>query len=160
MNHLKNNKGSSYVYTIVIVLIVCIFINFLMQFYTLWVSANNIKNATENAIISVALDNYDEMYSSEREGYTGAYKKESGSWKVNISNGDVYSKLKSGLNLKKDGNAYIKYSGDSQTFKLSNLDVNATAAIFRSSGSTTNLFNAKATIDLEMPITFLGVAVT
>ena len=61
------------------------------------------KNATENAIISVALDNYDEMYSSEREGYTGAYKKESGSWKVNISNGDVYSKLKSGLNLKKDG---------------------------------------------------------
>ena len=157
IKHLKNNTGDGYIYAVVLILVVFMFVNFLFQFFVLTMNAKNIKNAVENAIVSVSLDNYAKMYSSEREGYTGAYKKDGGSWNINISNGDVYAKLTKSLNLTKQGSNYIRFSGDSKAFTLSNFNVEATAAIFKSTGSTTNMFQARATIELEMPLSFMGI---
>lgn len=160
MKYLKNNKGMSYILAVVLILVVFIMLSFLLEYLTITASTKQIKNALENAVVSVSLDNSPYTYSSQREGYTGAYTKENGSWAVKISNGDVYAKLKDNLHLTQNGGSYIKYSGQRVDFILSNLNVQAIGAEFLSAGDTTKMFQAKISIDVEIPVMFLGNKIT
>lgn len=160
MKYLKNNKGMSYILAVVLILVVFIMLSFLLEFYTITTSTKQIKNALENAVVSVSLDNSPNTYSSQREGYTGAFKKESESWATQISNGDVFAKLTDNLHLVQNGGSYFKYSGKRIDFILSNLNVQATGAAFKSAGDTTRMFQAKVSIDVEIPVMFLGQQIT
>jgi len=154
--YLKNKKGSAYINAVVIILLAFILINFLIQFYIITINTSKIKKAIDSAVISVSLDNYEKTFSSQREGYTGAYIKDGASWKVDVSTGDVYAKLTDNLSLKKEGSTYTKYNGENVAFSISGLNVNATAAAFKTSGDTTSKFTANTTVDLSIPVYFMG----
>ena len=108
-----------------IILLAFILINFLIQFFIITINTSKIKKAIDSAVISVSLENSEKTFSSQREGYTGAYIKDGASWKVDVSTGDVYAKLTDNLSLKKEGGTYTKYNGENVAFSISGLNVNA-----------------------------------
>ena len=155
--YLTNNKGSESLFIVAALIIFLMIFSVYYQYHTLKINADMVKNAVENATISVCLDNFDEMYSSDREGYTGAYSKQGSSWKLDVSQGDVYAKLKDNLSLVYDDGKYVKYDGNKICYTLSGLNVNAKASAFRSDTYSETMFNADSTINIRMELSFLGV---
>jgi hypothetical protein len=118
--------------------------------------AQGVRDSVQSSIISVSTGNYSEVYASLREGYSGGYVNDGGGFNEQINTGDVYARLSGLLGLRREGSRYVKYvGGDVVEYRLSNLTVNVINAPFApSNGSTSQRFQAEATIFLEVPLSF------
>jgi hypothetical protein len=117
--------------------------------------ARGIRNSIQSAIISVALENYDNVYAALREGYSGGYVNNGNGFNERLDLGNVYNSIDSVLGLRHEGAFHTKYIEDTVEYRLSNLTVtiiNAPFAPLRSDAE--QQFLAEATIYLEVPLSF------
>ena len=71
---LKDKKGSMFPFTVAIVIALMFILLGVCEYMKLMITVSGIKDAYEEAIISVVNDNYNEVYHCVREGYAGGYE--------------------------------------------------------------------------------------
>lgn len=149
--HLRNNKGSGALWAVILTLVVLTIACAVYEYARLQIIASGVRDAVQSAIISVANDNYNEVYSGVREGYSGGYELQSSdNWEDWMDTGDVYAKLDELLGL--DG-SHAKSTGGKVEYSLSDLTVDITNAPFAQPASE-NRFFGDVTLHLEVPLSF------
>lgn len=151
---LKSKKGDMNVLTIAIVIIMLMIILVASEFYKMIIISSGVKDAYEEAIISVVNDNYNEVYHCVREGYGGGYLPTGAGFYSAVDNGDVEGRLVSLLGLNPNGSAYAKF-GESGTmeYQISEIRVQLHNTQIRVGGET---FSADGVLKLEIPVRFNG----
>ena len=149
----RSGEGTPMILAIVLVLLMLFCA--IAEFSRLWIIAQGVKEAAQQAGISTINDNYDDVYHSVREGYAaGWFPGGDGDWSESIAAGDIYGNLSYILGLTTDGEGYMKYAGNELEYTLSDLSVhisNNAIASGRSEG-----YLATATLHLEVPTRFAG----
>ena len=73
-----------------IVLVLLMLFCAVAEFCRIWIIAQGVKEAAQQAVISTVNDNYDDVYHAVREGYAaGWYPDGTGRWDESIDTGDV-----------------------------------------------------------------------
>lgn len=148
-------KGMSYPLVIAIALAIVIVSCGVFEYMRLMIIAQGVRDGVQSAIISVATENYDDVYASLREGYSGGYSNDGDGWNEQLDLGDVYARLDSVLGLRREGRNHIKYTEDVMEYRVSNLNINIINAPFAPSDrEAAQEFLAEATIYLEVPLSF------
>ena len=138
-----------------IVLVLLMLFCAIAEFSRLWIIAQGVKEAAQQAVISTVNDNYDDVYHAVREGYAaGWYPDGTGRWDESIDTGDVYGQLSETLGLENTAGGYQKISDGEVEYTISDLSVvleNNSLGSGQSEGYT-----ALVEIHLEVPVRFLG----
>ncbi|OME30050.1 hypothetical protein NSS98_22630 [Paenibacillus sp. FSL E2-0274] len=154
-NLLKNRSGSGIPLTVAVVLAVLILSCAVYEYLRLSIIGSGVRDAVQSAIISVATENYSNVYPSLRQSYSGGYIRSSNGWTIKISAGDIYTRLVGTLGLAQQGNQYVKLTGGQVEYILSNLKVTIQNPSFApASNESIQQFTAQAVIHLEAPLSF------
>ena len=149
----RSGEGTPMILAIVLVLLM-LFCT-IAEFSRVWIIAQGVKEATQQAVISTINDNYDDVYHAVREGYAaGWYPDGTGRWDESIDTGDVYGQLSETLGLENTAGGYQKISDGEVEYTISGLSVvleNNSLGSGQSEGYT-----ALVEIHLEVPVRFLG----
>lgn len=107
-----------------IVLVLLMLFCAVAEFCRIWIIAQGVKEAAQQAVISTVNDNYDDVYHAVREGYAaGWYPDGTGRWDESIDTGDVYGQLSETLGLENAAQGYQKLSGGEVEYTISGLSV-------------------------------------
>ena len=149
----RSGEGTPMILAIVLVLLMLFCA--IAEFSRLWIIAQGVKEAAQQAVISTVNDNYDDVYHAVREGYAaGWYPDGTGRWDESIDTGDVYGQLSETLGLENTAGGYQKISDGEVEYTISDLSVvleNNSLGSGQSEGYT-----ALVEIHLEVPVRFLG----
>ena len=149
----RSGEGTPMILAIVLVLLMLFCA--IAEFSRLWIIAQGVKEAAQQAVISTVNDNYDDVYHAVREGYAaGWYPDGTGRWDESIDTGDVYGQLSETLGLENTAGGYQKISDGEVEYTISDLSVvleNNSLGSGQSEGYT-----ALVEIRLEVPVRFLG----
>ena len=152
---LRCKKGNSYPLAICIALAIAIIASAGFEYMRLSLIAQGVRDGVQSAITSVAVENYDDVYASLREGYSGGYVNPGSGFNEQLDLGDVYARLVSVLGLRREGGYYVKYAGEVMEYRVSDLNVNVINSPFAPSDrDAAQKFLAEATIQLEVPLSF------
>ena len=152
---LQSKKAMSYPLAIAIALSIVIISCAGFEYMRLMLIAQGVRDGVQSAIISVATENYDDVYAALREGYSGGYVYGGSGFNEQLDLGDVYGRLDSLMGLKREGANHVKYTGDVMEYRVSNLKINIINAPFAPSDrDAAQKFLAEATIYLEVPLSF------
>lgn len=156
-NIIRDKRGTSFPLIVAVALALVIILCGIFEYMRLMIITSGVRDAVQSAVISTVNDNYDNVYHSVREGYSGGYKPSGSSWANRINYGDVYGRLDKALGLRSENGYHVKYAGKAVEFKLSNLSVNIRNAPLAPSNSRgAQNFLADVSILLEVPVTFGG----
>lgn len=152
---INDKKGSMFPLTVGIIVVLLIIMTGISEYMRLKTIASGVEKAIQSSIITVSVENYENIYSSTREKHSASYKynEEIENWKEVIDLGDVYEELDSLLGLMVEDNKHIKKTGPDLEYSLSGLDV----VILNSpliSNNTEDRFIAETFINLEVPLSF------
>lgn len=153
---LKEKKGNAILLACVIVIALILIFTGIMEYIRLQMIAQGVRDALQTSIISVATQNYDEVYNGLREGYSGGYYL-SGTdhWESKLDIGDVYGNLDELLGLHEDEEYHYKAAKDGYEFRLSDLKVNVVnVPLAPSDINHVSKFKAEAFISIEVPLSF------
>ena len=149
----RSGEGTPMILAIVLVLLMLFCA--IAEFSRLWIIAQGVKEAAQQAVISTVNDNYDDVYHAVREGYAaGWYPDGTGRWDESIDTGDVFGQLSETLGLENAAGGYQKISDGEVEYTISDLSVvleNNSLGSGQSEGYT-----ALVEIHLEVPVRFLG----
>lgn len=138
-----------------IVLILLMLFCTIAEFSRVWIIAQGVKEAAQQAVISTVNDNYDDVYHAVREGYAaGWYPDGTGRWDESVDTGDVYGQLSDILGLENTGHGYQKVTNGKVEYTISGLSVELDNNAL-SSGQNEG-YTAMVEIHLEVPVRFLG----
>lgn len=138
-----------------IVLVLLMLFCAVAEFCRVWIIAQGVKEAAQQAVISTVNDNYDDVYHAVREGYAaGWYPDGTGRWDESMDTGDVYGQLAGTLDLENTGSGYQKIAGGQMEYTVSGLTVELQNNAL-SSGQSEG-YTAIVELQLEVPIRFLG----
>jgi hypothetical protein len=153
---LGSKKANSYPLAICIALAIVILACGAFEYMRLMLIAQGVRDGVQSAIISVTTENYDDVYASLREGYSGGYVNGIGSgFSEQVDLGDVYGRLDGLMGLKKEGAYHVKYADGAMEYRISGLAVKVTnAPLAPSDRETAQKFLAEAAIRLEVPLSF------
>ena len=131
------------------------------EYFRLQIIAVGVRDALEDAIISVVNDNYAGVYHGVREGYSGGYLPYGdGAWEETLDEGDVYGHLAETLGLQRSGGKYVKYLGGNRNrleYAIDRLSVSIrNAPLAPSDPKSAQRFEADAILRLEVPVRFSG----
>ncbi|MNW41111.1 hypothetical protein D3C74_182380 [compost metagenome] len=151
----QNRSGSGFPLIIAIILAVLITSCAVYEYLRLSIIAAGIRDAVQSAIISVATNNYSNVYPGLRQSYSGGFNRSSSGWSEQISTGDIYSQLTETLGLIPENNHYVKQAGNQLEYSLSGLTVKILNAPFAPSDlNSIRQFTAQAVIHLKVPLSF------
>lgn len=151
----RSKKGASYPLALCIALGIIIISCGAYEYIRLVFIAQGVRDGVQSAIISVATENYDDVYAALREGYSGGYVGDGDGWDERLDLGDIYGRLDSVLGLRREGARHVKYSGAEKEYHVADLSVNVINAPFAPSDTdTAQKFLAEAAIYLEVPLSF------
>lgn len=151
----QNRYGSGFPLTIAIVLAVLIISCAIYEYLRLSIIAAGVRDAVQSAIISVATDNYSNVYPGLRQSYSGGFNRSSSGWSEQISTGDIYSQLTETLGLIPENDHYVKQVGNHLEYSLSGLTVKILNAPFAPiDPNSIRQFTAQAVIHLKVPLSF------
>ena len=95
---LRRHPGEGTPMILAIVLVLLMLFCTVVEFSRVWIIAQGVKEAAQQAVISTINDNYDDVYHAVREGYAaGWYPDGTGRWDESVDTGDVYGQLASTL---------------------------------------------------------------
>jgi hypothetical protein len=153
---LKENKGNSLPLACAIVMALILIFSGVSEYMRLQIIAKGVRDAFQTSVISVATQNYDDVYNGLREGYSGGYTlSTSDNWESKLDTGDVYSYLDNLLGLEKNEAYHMKMTGKETEYKLSELKINIlNAPLAPSNAESVQKFQAEAYIHLEVPLSF------
>ncbi|TYQ17849.1 UNVERIFIED_CONTAM: hypothetical protein Cloal_0221 [Acetivibrio alkalicellulosi] len=153
---LKERQGNALILACAIVISLILILSVLCEYIRLQMIAKGVRDALQTAVISIAVQNYDDLYNGLREGYSGGYVLTSfNRWESKIDTGDVYSHLEKSLGLKKESNCYVKLSGNLVEYRISGIKVDLINPPIAPRGDN-NLqqFKAESYLNLEVPLSF------
>lgn len=157
VNKLREKKGSIFPLTIAIVLSLFIIFAGVSEYLRLKLIVSGIKESIQSAVISLSIENYDNIYSSSREGYSGGYKyiDEKNRWEEMFHTEDLFNKLDELLDLRIEEDHHVKVvNGEYEyKYKLSDLEANIFNTPF-APNSNGDVFEADSYISLEVPLSF------
>ena len=88
---LRRHPGEGTPMILAIVLVLLMLFCTVAEFSRVWIIAQGVKEAAQQAVISTINDNYDDVYHAVREGYAaGWYPDGTGRWDESVDTGDVY----------------------------------------------------------------------
>ncbi|MEK4261897.1 hypothetical protein [Paenibacillus sp. FSL L8-0499] len=152
---LKNRSGSGFPLIVAVVLAVLLLSCAVYEFLRLSIIASGVRDAVQSAIISVATENYSNVYPSLRQSYSGGYIRSSGGWAIKVSTGDICTRLVKTLGLVQEGNQYVKRTGGEVEYTISDLKVTIQNPTFApASTESIQQFTTQAVIHLEVPLSF------
>jgi len=147
---LKNQDGNAALFAIVIVLSLILLFTVISEYLRLQIIVKGVRDAVQSSVISVTIENYDDVYNGLREGYSGGYELDSdNNWKAKVDMGAVLSNLSDTLGLvngKKYSSAHLEYT-------ISNLDVNILNTELAPNGNSKK-FESEVWLTLEVPLSF------
>ena len=152
----RRRPGEGTPMILAIVLVLLMLFCAIAEYSRVWIIAQGVKEATQQAIISTVNDNYDDVYHAVREGYAaGWYPDGGGNWDESLDIGDSYGQLSSTLGLQNaGGDTYQKIVDGVMEYAISGLTVEVQNNDL-SSGQSEG-YTAIAELHLEVPIRFLG----
>lgn len=154
-----NNKsgkysGGLYIWAIIIIYITIIISILFGKMYTIFLQGEKVKETMKEACIYVMTSNWDELYSSIREGYAGAYNF---SGEELLDADRVYDIMATELETTKNGGEYIKYlngtSGE-YVFKYYDIEMDMNNTGFR---NVNDSYNIDLKITFEAPFNLLFI---
>ncbi len=152
---IKDKSGASAPLILAIVLICIILAATVFEYMRLLIISNGVKEAAEEAVIDVATQNWDEAYAGLREGYSGGYRLTDSGWSRNLSNGNIYNRLKGLLGLQYESGYYVKYTGSVKEYSIYGLSVTVDNASFAPSNtSSISQLTVTGRITIEVPLSF------
>ena len=87
----SNQKGSGVPLSVAVVCVVLLLFCLISEYIRLQIIVSGVRDAVEDAVISVVNDNYAGVYHGVREGYSGGYLPYGdGAWEETLNEGDVY----------------------------------------------------------------------
>ena len=147
---IKNKEGSAAILACAVVICLFLLFSVISEYLRLQIIAKDVRDATQSAVVALAIANYDDVFTGLREGYSGGFELGSrGNWISRTDNGAVFTNLSSTLGLVNGR----RYSGDRLEYTLSNLEVNITNTSFAQAGNAEK-FTAEVWITLEVPLSF------
>lgn len=151
---LQNRSGMGYPLAIVIVLVVLLLSCCIFEYFRLSIIAAKVRDATQSAILSVATENYDLVYSGLRQSYSGGYTRSSYGWTETWTTGDVYKRISQELGLIQEGSNYVRKASNQTEYSISGLQVKILNSPFAPSSRSVQQFTAEAQIQLSVPLSF------
>jgi len=147
---LKNKEGSAAIYAVVIILALLMIFAVASEFLRLQIIAKGVRDATQAAIISVATQNYNDVYNGLREGYAGGYElSDSNTWIEKVDKGAVMVELSELLGIV-DGKKMI---GSETEYTLSNFSITIINPPIAPSGEAQK-FEALVTMTLTVLLSY------
>lgn len=154
---LRSKGGSSFPLVVAVTLALVLVFCGISESIRLMLVAQGVRDAVQSAVISTINDNYDNVYHSVREGYSGAYQPSATDFQESLDYGDIYSRLDQILGLRQENGYHVKYAGDDVEFRLSNLSVSLdNMPLAPASPDNSKGLLADAVIRLEVPLSFGG----
>lgn len=154
---LKNKRASAthstYIYAIIIIIAFAIFAFVYEKYHIIFTSAIEVKEAMKEACIYVMTSNWDEIYYSVREGYSGAY----GINGENLIDSErVYSIMQQNLGTQRIGTEYYKLnlSSNETIYKYYDIEMNINNTGYR---NTSERYNIDLRLTFEAPLTILSM---
>lgn len=127
----------------------------IMEYSRLMIISSGVKDAMQEAVISVVNDNYNEIYHSVREGYAAGYEPWGGSFEESVDEGDVYGRLGDLLGLDYEGSYLVGRLPDGKTeLKISQLSIEIPNSNLAPTDSGKS-YEVITTVRLEVPVSFL-----
>lgn len=157
----KDQKGSGVPLSAALVCILLLLFCLISEYIRLQIIVSGVRDAVEDAMISVVNDNYAGVYHGIREGYSGGYLPYGdGSWEETLDEGDIYGQLQETLGLERSGGRYIKYLGgnrNTQEYAIDCLSVHIrNAPLAPMDPGNAQRFEADSAVRLEVPVRFSG----
>lgn len=150
---IKEKKGEGLVYTVIFILIFIMIFCLISEFIRLFIISQGVRDAIQNAVITTINDNYDDVYHSAREGYTGGYMPSGEEFAESIDFSNVGGYIDELLGTVEESGSHIKYVGKGvKEFGISNLQVNIKNIPIQSSNE--ERFEADVRVMLEVPVKF------
>lgn len=149
----RDRRGMSTPMTVSLILALLMVLCVVSEFFRLQVIAYGIRNSLQEAVISVATANYNELYSGLREGYSGGYYMDGGQWEENLDYGDVYSQLDNLLGTAPEGEYHVKWQEEGYEYRLCGLAVRIQNVPFAPGNADRN-FEAEVSLQAEIPLSF------
>ena len=146
---LKNKDGNMAIQAVVVVLVLLLIFSVISEYLRLQIIAKGVRDAVQSSVISVATQNYDDVYNGLREGYSGGYALYGDSWMTQIDEGAVMSELSVLLGL----HFGQKFTGGEVEYTISDIDVNVINTPFAPSGNS-DRFEAEVFLTLTVPASF------
>ena len=154
-----NNKsgkysGGLYIWAIIIIYITIILSILFGKIYTIFLLGERVKETMKEACIYVMTSNWDELYSSIREGYAGAYNF---SGEELLDEDRVYDIMSTELETTKNNGEYIKYlnnSNEEYVFKYYNIEMNMNNTGYK---NVNDSYNIDLRITFEAPLNILFI---
>lgn len=157
MRLLRDKRGTAMPLAIAVTLSVLLILCAAFEFCRVYLIASGVRDAAQSAIIAVATENYDDLYSPLREGYAAGYKFNGSRWQEKIDQASVYEEMDQLLGLTTSGGKHIKMAGGKMEYALSGLSMTYKNGPLVPSG-TSSAFGATAAVTLEVPVSFAGDA--
>jgi hypothetical protein len=156
---LRSKRGSSFPLVVAVTFALVIVFCGITETIRLMIVAQGVRDAVQSAVISTINDNYDDVYHSVREGYSGAYQPGASDFVESLDYGDMYGRLDQLLGLRKESGYHVKYAGDDVEFRLSGLYVDLeNMPLAPASPDNSKGLLADANIRMEVPVSFGGKA--
>lgn len=152
----KCRRGAAFPMIITVTLVLLMMLCGIMEYVRLLIIAQGVRDAVQSAVISVASDNYDDVYHGVREGYSGGYQPIGGGFEQSLDYGDVYGRLDNLLGLTNNGAGHVKLTESGAVeYTISGLSINIQNAPLATADNPTR-FVADCTVQLEVPVSFAG----
>lgn len=150
MKLIRNRDGNAAIIACVVILVLFLVFSLVSEYLRLQLITKGVRDATQSAVISVATQNYDDVYNGLREGYSGGYTLDQHDvWVKRVDSGAVLSNLSEVLGLiggSKYTNGYLEYA-------ISNINIDVKNPDLAPSGNIKR-FESSITIDLLVPLSF------
>lgn len=148
-----SRNGNSAPLTIALVLGLLLVTCAMAEFFRLAVIVQGVRDGLQQAVLSVAVTNYDETYNGLREGYSGGYYLAGETWEESLDYDDVYYYLNQLLGTEKSGGYYVKKQESGYEYRLSGLNVEITNPPLVPGDASENL-EVMAQINIEIPLSY------
>lgn len=155
---LRNHSGEGYPLAAAVALALLMILLVITEYAHFMIIASGIKDAMQEAVISTINDNYADVYHAVREGYAAGYQPYGdGNFEESLDYGDVYRRLDELLGLQTDGEYHVRIVKDGTAeYRIKGLQISISNNML-ASGQTQG-FTASATIQLEVPVSFIQKA--
>jgi len=151
---IKRKSGNTMPLAVALTLALLLIVFCVFEYMKMMIITTGVRDAVQSAVISVAVENYDEVYSGLREGYSGGYNLTASGWEQIIDCKDIYAELDKILGLTNQDDQHIKYTNEKVEFKVYDFDMTIINAPFAPNAVSSN-FIADSTIKVEVPVSFL-----
>ncbi|MGL5434562.1 MAG: hypothetical protein ACRDBO_04075 [Lachnospiraceae bacterium] len=149
----SERKGNSTPITIAIILGILLIVCAIAEFARLSIIVSGVRDGLQQAVISVAVTNYDEVYHGLREGYSGGYRWTRNGWVENLDYDDIYYRLDDVLGTVERGDYHVKESEYGYEYRLSGLKVEISNPAL-APGVSREQFAAEVWLKVEVPLSF------